>query len=70
MTKMLDILQDFCEFREYKFCRLDGSTKYNLRDEEIQSFVNQKSEKFIFLISTRAGGNSPKNPILSLLKPP
>jgi SWI/SNF-related matrix-associated actin-dependent regulator of chromatin subfamily A member 5 len=25
-TSMLDILEDFCRFREYKYCRLDGNT--------------------------------------------
>lgn len=25
-TSMLDILEDYCRFREYNYCRLDGST--------------------------------------------
>lgn len=25
-TTMLDILEDYCRFREYKYCRLDGNT--------------------------------------------
>ena len=32
MTKMIDILQDFCEYRDYKYCRLDGNTNYTIRE--------------------------------------
>lgn len=35
MTKMLDILQDFCYLREYSFCRLDGSTHIQERQEQV-----------------------------------
>ena len=30
-TTMLDILEDFCRFREYKYCRLDGNTDLDER---------------------------------------
>jgi SWI/SNF-related matrix-associated actin-dependent regulator of chromatin subfamily A member 5 len=53
---MLNIIEDYCEFRKYKFCRIDGGTDMDIRDEEIKSFVKPNSEKFIFLLSTRAGG--------------
>ena len=56
MTKNLDIIEDYCTFREYPYCRLDGSTDYYERDEQIQDFVKEDSDKFIFLISTKAGG--------------
>lgn len=55
MTKMLDILQDFCWLRKYKFCRLDGSTSIQERQEQMADF-NSNPEVFIFLLSTRAGG--------------
>jgi SWI/SNF-related matrix-associated actin-dependent regulator of chromatin subfamily A member 5 len=42
--------------REFKYCRLNGSTNYGKREESINSFNAPDSEKFIFLLSTRAGG--------------
>ena len=30
-TSMLDILEDYCRFMEYKYCRLDGSTELDDR---------------------------------------
>jgi SWI/SNF-related matrix-associated actin-dependent regulator of chromatin subfamily A member 5 len=53
---MLDILEDYCLFREYKYCRLDGNTDLDERERYIEEFTKPDSEKFIFLISTRAGG--------------
>ena len=55
-TSMLDILEDFCVFRELKYCRLDGNTSLDDRESQIEEFVNPNSEINIFLISTRAGG--------------
>lgn len=53
---MLDILEDFCFMRQYNYCRLDGNTTLDEREKFISSFVEPDSKKFIFLISTRAGG--------------
>ena len=55
-TSMLDILEDYCIFREYKYCRLDGNTELDDREKCIDDFTSPNSDKFIFLISTRAGG--------------
>ena len=55
-TSMLDILEDYCLFREYKYCRLDGNTELDERERHIEEFTKPDSDKFIFLISTRAGG--------------
>ncbi|ELT97754.1 hypothetical protein CAPTEDRAFT_180039 [Capitella teleta] len=55
MTSILDVLMDYCQFRKYSFCRLDGSTKLDDRREEIHRF-SQPGGPFIFLLSTRAGG--------------
>lgn len=55
-TSMLDILEDYCLFREYKYCRLDGNTELDDREKYIEDFTSPNSDKFIFLISTRAGG--------------
>ncbi|XP_069492562.1 chromodomain-helicase-DNA-binding protein 1-like [Ambystoma mexicanum] len=54
MTRMLDILQDYMEFRGYSYERLDGS----VRGEERHLAINSFSQKpvFVFLLSTKAGG--------------
>ncbi len=56
MTRMLDILDDYCRFRGYDYCRIDGQTKQFWRDEQMDIFNAPDSKKFIFLLSTRAGG--------------
>merc|ERR1719323_123919 len=56
MTRILDILEDYCWFRGHKYCRIDGQTAHELRDEQIQAYNAPNSEKFIFMLSTRAGG--------------
>ena len=56
MTKMLDILEDYCNERGYKYCRIDGETSLEDREIMITEFTKPESDKFIFLLSTRAGG--------------
>eukprot|EP01094_Clydonella_sp_ATCC50884_P011180 TRINITY_DN2098_c0_g1_i2.p1 TRINITY_DN2098_c0_g1~~TRINITY_DN2098_c0_g1_i2.p1 ORF type:complete len:532 (-),score=181.27 TRINITY_DN2098_c0_g1_i2:92-1687(-) len=56
MTRMLDILEDYMRMKEYQYCRIDGSTAGDVREEAIDSFNKEGSEKFVFLLSTRAGG--------------
>jgi SWI/SNF-related matrix-associated actin-dependent regulator of chromatin subfamily A member 5 len=53
---MLDILEDFCWWRGYKYCRLDGQTTHDIRSEMIDDFNKPDSDKFLFMLSTRAGG--------------
>jgi SWI/SNF-related matrix-associated actin-dependent regulator of chromatin subfamily A member 5 len=55
-TTMLDILEDYCNYRGHNYCRLDGNTPLIDREEQIEDFVKPDSEKHVFLISTRAGG--------------
>lgn len=55
-TSMLDILEDFCLYRNYNYCRLDGNTELDDREKCIEEFTAPNSDMFIFLISTRAGG--------------
>merc|ERR1712087_686270 len=55
MTKMLDILGDYCNLEKWKFCRLDGSMNFIDRQDNIDKF-NKDPEYQIFLLSTRAGG--------------
>ncbi|KAF8456437.1 SNF2 family N-terminal domain-containing protein [Kalaharituber pfeilii] len=56
MSRMLDILEDYCLFREYQYCRIDGSTAHEDRIAAIDEYNKPDSEKFIFLLTTRAGG--------------
>jgi SNF2 family DNA or RNA helicase len=35
MTKMLDLLEDFCVLRKYDYCRLDGSMNINDRRDSV-----------------------------------
>jgi ATP-dependent DNA helicase len=57
-TSMLDIIQDYFWLRKwlYKVCRIDGSVKLDERQKQINDFNDDKSEKSVFLLSTRAGG--------------
>ncbi|XP_043928021.1 chromodomain-helicase-DNA-binding protein 1-like isoform X2 [Protopterus annectens] len=54
MTLMLDILQDYMEYRDYSYERLDGSVRGEERHLAIKNFNQQ--DIFVFLLSTRAGG--------------
>ncbi|KAG6731893.1 hypothetical protein I3843_01G143400 [Carya illinoinensis] len=56
MTRLLDILEDYLLFRGYQYCRIDGNTGGDDRDASIDAFNRPGSEKFVFLLSTRAGG--------------
>jgi len=56
MSRVLDILEDYCLFRQFKYCRIDGSTAHDDRILAIDEYNKPGSEKFIFLLTTRAGG--------------
>lgn len=56
MTRMLDILEDYCCWRMFKYCRLDGQTPHEDRSNMIAEFNSEGSQKFVFMLSTRAGG--------------
>jgi SWI/SNF-related matrix-associated actin-dependent regulator of chromatin subfamily A member 5 len=56
MTRILDIMEDYLVMRRFPYCRIDGNTSYEQREEYIDSYNAPNSEKFIFLLSTRAGG--------------
>lgn len=56
MTRVLDILEDFMVMRGYQYCRIDGNTDYETREASIDEFNREGTEKFCFLLSTRAGG--------------
>jgi SWI/SNF-related matrix-associated actin-dependent regulator of chromatin subfamily A member 5 len=56
MTRMLDILEDYLISQGYKYCRIDGNTTYEEREDRIADFNREGSDKFVFILSTRAGG--------------
>ena len=56
MTRILDILEDFCRYRNYEYNRIDGQTKQDERDDAMEEYNAPNSKKFVFLLSTRAGG--------------
>jgi SWI/SNF-related matrix-associated actin-dependent regulator of chromatin subfamily A member 5 len=56
MTRLLDILEDYLVYRGYEYCRIDGSTSSEDRENSMEDFNKEGSTKFVFLLSTRAGG--------------
>lgn len=53
---VLDILDDFLDFRGHNYRRLDGNTPHEQRTADIDDFNAEGSDIFVYLISTRAGG--------------
>ena len=68
MTALLNIIEDYLLFRKWKYCRIDGSTKIDDRQRQMDVFNAEKTageggtrndsddRHFVFLLSTRAGG--------------
>ena len=56
MVSMLNIIQDYLTIKGYTFERIDGNVKINDRQAAIDRFSAPGSDRFIFLICTRAGG--------------
>lgn len=56
MSRMLDILEDYCLFRSFEYCRIDGQTDHADRVDAIDEYNKPGSSKFVFLLTTRAGG--------------
>lgn len=55
MTSMLNIIEDYLRYREYLYCRIDGSTDLETRAKYMQMFNTPTNPAFVFLLSTRAG---------------
>lgn len=53
---VLSILEEYLSFRGYGYERLDGSSSAADRQKSIDRFNTQAHKKFVFLLSTRAGG--------------
>ncbi|CAO3634318.1 unnamed protein product [Cunninghamella blakesleeana] len=56
MSRVLDILEDYCWWKNYQYCRIDGQTNQEDRVDAIDEYNRPGSEKFLFLLTTRAGG--------------
>eukprot|EP00339_Tiarina_fusa_P009058 CAMPEP_0117045226 /NCGR_PEP_ID=MMETSP0472-20121206/31288_1 /TAXON_ID=693140 ORGANISM="Tiarina fusus, Strain LIS" /NCGR_SAMPLE_ID=MMETSP0472 /ASSEMBLY_ACC=CAM_ASM_000603 /LENGTH=818 /DNA_ID=CAMNT_0004757147 /DNA_START=281 /DNA_END=2737 /DNA_ORIENTATION=+ len=68
MTKVLNIVEDYLLYRQWKYCRIDGSTNIDDRQKAMDVFNAEKTggadgnrnfeddRYFVFLLSTRAGG--------------
>lgn len=48
--------EEYLNFRQYGYERLDGSTSAADRQKAIDRFNTQPQKKSVFLLSTRAGG--------------
>jgi DNA repair and recombination RAD54-like protein len=55
-TTTLDLLQIFLRSAQYTFLRLDGSVNAEKRRHLVESFNRDKSDVFVFLLSSLAGG--------------
>ena len=55
MTRMMDLMEEYLTYRNYKYLRLDGSTKLEDRRDTVHDFQT-RADVFVFLLSTRAGG--------------
>lgn len=55
MTKMMDLMEEYLTYRQYKYIRLDGSSRLSDRRDLVHDWQT-RPELFIFLLSTRAGG--------------
>ncbi|KAL2486005.1 Chromatin remodeling complex SWI/SNF [Abeliophyllum distichum] len=56
MTRLLDVMEDYLCWKQYKYLRLDGHTSGGDRGAIIEKFNQPGSPYFIFLLSIRAGG--------------
>ncbi|XP_027939210.1 CHD3-type chromatin-remodeling factor PICKLE isoform X1 [Vigna unguiculata] len=54
--KMLDLLEDYCCYKNWHYERIDGKVGGAERQEKIDRFNAEDSSRFCFLLSTRAGG--------------
>ncbi|MEQ2163856.1 hypothetical protein GOODEAATRI_000349 [Goodea atripinnis] len=54
MVRCLDILEDYLINKRYR--RIDGRVRGNLRQAAIDRFSKPDSDRFVFLLCTRAGG--------------
>lgn len=56
MVRCLDILEDYVTHKHYPFERIDGRVRGSERQQAIDRFSKPGSDRFVFLLCTRAGG--------------
>jgi ATP-dependent DNA helicase len=68
MTALLNVIEDYLVYRNWRFCRIDGSTNIDERQRQMDVFNAEKTgganggrnesddRIYVFLLSTRAGG--------------
>jgi chromodomain-helicase-DNA-binding protein 7 len=56
MVRCLDILEDYVIQKKYPYERIDGRVRGNMRQAAIDRFSKPGSDRFVFLLCTRAGG--------------
>lgn len=56
MVRCLDILEDYLVYKKYPFERIDGRIRGNLRQAAIDRYSKPDSDRFVFLLCTKAGG--------------
>ncbi|VDK52169.1 unnamed protein product [Anisakis simplex] len=56
MVRVLDIIEEFLVAHGYTFERIDGNVRGDLRQTAIDRFSKKDSDRFVFLLCTRAGG--------------
>jgi SNF2 family DNA or RNA helicase len=56
MVRVLNLLEEFLKYRQYTYERLDGATKASDRKEAVFRFCKPSLNKFVMLLSTKAGG--------------
>jgi SNF2 family DNA or RNA helicase len=56
MIHVLDLIEDYLNYRGYIHERIDGRVRGNDRQRAIDRFCAKDSTGFVFLLCTRAGG--------------
>ena len=56
MTSAMTLLEDYLNWKQIAYLRLDGTTKADDRSELLRIFNAKDSPYMVFLLSTRAGG--------------
>jgi chromodomain-helicase-DNA-binding protein 7 len=56
MIRVLDIIEDYLVLKRFSYERIDGRIRGEQRQEAIDRYSKPDSDKFVFLLCTRAGG--------------
>ena len=56
MIRVLDLIEDYLLCKKYSYERIDGRVRGTARQAAIDRFCRPESDRFVFLLCTRAGG--------------